>query len=132
MRFENFLSALDMGQCEDQLQRQALFDLALLFVMIDGVVAEEETRFMRNWLDAIPWTGGQDKNTYYDNAVIKCQTAIDDQTIDDFIAHRARQLIDKALKQQALQLANDIAHVDGELDARELRAIEELKSQLKL
>ena len=46
MRFERFLTSLDLGRCEDQIQRQTLLELAILFVMIDGVVTESEQQYI--------------------------------------------------------------------------------------
>ncbi len=132
MRFESFIQALDMGKCEDQLQRQALFDLALLFVLIDGVVTDSEVTFMQQWLDSIPWNSELDRDEYYAAAEQKCLEAINCNEIEDFIAHRAKQLIDLSMKQQALQLANDISHVDGELDEKEAAAIGYLKKLLDM
>lgn len=132
MRFESFIQALDMGRCEDQLQRQALFDLALLFVLIDGVVTDSEVEFMHKWLDSIPWNSELKRDDYYTATEQKCLEAINSDEIEDFIAHRAKQLIDLSMKQQALQLANDIAHVDGELDDREASAISHLQRLLDI
>lgn len=130
MRFESFISALDLGHCEDQIQREALFDLALMLVMIDGVVTESETEFMQNWLDSIPWTADETKEQYYLSAANKCYAAIEQNDEEDFIAHRATQLVDKDMKHQAITLAKDIANVDGQLDPKELAAIEQLISLL--
>jgi tellurite resistance protein len=130
MRFESFISALDMGHCEDQLQREALFDLALMFVMVDGVVTESETEFMQDWLKTISWTSDDTKEQYYLSAAQKCFVAIEQDDVDDFIAHRATQLVDKSIKKQAIKLAKDIAQVDGQLDPKELAAIAQLVSIL--
>ena len=130
MRFESFIQALDMGQCEDQLQRQALFDLALFFVMIDGEIADSETRFMQDWLNQIPWTSDVSKSEYYSTCMEKCQAALNDDDIEAFIAHRAKQLVDAGIKAQALKLANDIANVDGRLDEKEAHAIKLLTDML--
>lgn len=130
MRFESFISALDMGQCEDQLQRQALFDIALLFVNIDGVVTDSETQFMHDWLASIPWNGDVSKETYYVSTQDKCEAAIKGNQIEDFIAHRARQMMDPCIKEQALKLAHDISNVDGELDQTELAALAILNEAL--
>ena len=131
MRFDSFIQALDMGQCEDQLQRQYLFDLALLFVAIDGVIDDSETEFMHNWLGTIKWTSDVSKDAYYDAALEKVQAAIDANQTDDFIAHRAKQIVDPSTRDQALKLADQIAHVDGELDPREASAIKLLTDLLE-
>ncbi len=130
MRFESFISALDMGQCEDQMQRQALFDLALLFVVVDGVVDESEVTFMKNWLDSIPWSNPTSKEDYYQTTLSKCRHATENDGVEDFINHRANQLIDKEMKEQALKLANDISSADGEVDDAERKAIELLTTAL--
>lgn len=130
MRFESFINALDIGQCEDQLQRQAIFDLALFLIMVDGVIEESETHFMQQWLDSIPWSCPTPKEEYYHATALKCQEAINADQVEDFIAHRARQLIDPEMRQQAITLVKGIANADGVLDAREAQAIDILKQEL--
>ena len=131
MRFDSFINALDMGQCEDQLQRQCLFDLALMFVMIDGVITESEVKFMQDWLENIPWNSDISKQEYYQLAQEKCWKALKENDTDDFIAHRAKQIIDTSAREQALQLAEQISHVDGELDDKEAAAIKLLTDLLE-
>jgi tellurite resistance protein len=130
MRFDSFISALDMGQCEDQMQRQALFDIALLFVVVDGVIDDKEVAFMKQWLDTIPWSSPVSQDEYYTNTLSKCKHAAANDDIDNFIRHRANQLVDSDMKRQALKLAEDIAHADGEIDNREKRALDFLVSLL--
>jgi hypothetical protein len=130
MRFDSFINALDLGQCEDQMQRQALFDIALLFVVVDGVIDDSEVAFMKNWLDSIPWSGPMSQDDYYANALSKCIHASENDGVEDFIRHRAGQLIDQNIKQQALKLAGDIASADGEIDAKEKDALSFLVSVL--
>ncbi|MBE1300030.1 MAG: TerB family tellurite resistance protein [Alteromonadaceae bacterium] len=130
MRFESFLRALDMGKCEDQLQRETLLDIALLFVAIDGRITDSETAFIDDWLSGMPWNGESNKDEYVAEALEKVQKTISDNNIENFIAHHANQLVDAHLREQAVQLANDIANVDGDLDETEANAIEMLKSYL--
>lgn len=130
MRFASFIEALDMGRCEDQLQRQALLELIVLFVHIDGVVTEEETRFMHQWVADIPWSGEVDRDVYLSETEEKVENAILLGEVDDYIAHRARQLIDQSIKDQALELAEAISHADGELAEQEAKAIEQLRQLL--
>ncbi|MFT5677350.1 MAG: putative tellurite resistance protein B-like protein [Paraglaciecola sp.] len=131
MRFDRFLQTLDMGKCEDQLQRQALFDLALFLVVVDGVITDSESHFMRNWLDKIEWTSDIKKEDYYNTTLEKCCDAIEKKTSEDFLAHRAKQLVDEKIKQQAMKLVRDIANVDGELDESERKAIAILSELLE-
>lgn len=131
MRFESFLKCLDLGRCEDQLQREALFELALLFVMVDGVITESENQYMQAWLNETPWASDVSIERFYQLSKVKCVQAIQEDEIDTYIAHRASQLIDQSNKQQALRMAEEIANVDGELDPKEAYAIDELKQALK-
>lgn len=130
MQFHRFLDALDMGQCQDQQQREALFDIALLFVAVDGVIEQSEVDAIHQWLDTISWTGEMGRHQYYEAAQSKCLQAIRNNETEDFLRHRAKQLIDNSLKQQAVVLAETIANADGELDARELQALNILRDCL--
>lgn len=130
MKFEQFLNALDMGHCEDQQQREALFDLALLFMIIDGVVAYSEMTFMKDWLSTISWTSEVSKEEYYDTTLAKCKLAQEEGTTEAFIAHRCKLLVDPHMREKALKLAKDIVMVDGELDENEAKAIAILETEL--
>ncbi|MFA3790193.1 TerB family tellurite resistance protein [Aliiglaciecola sp. SL4] len=130
MRFTIFIQALDLGQCTDQIQRQALFDIALMFVMIDGVIDEQERRYMQDWLAKLEWSSEIDKLDYYVTLEKKVIDAIAEDEIENFLAHRANLLSDTGMKLQALKLAEDIAQADGELVASEKAAIDFLMDKL--
>ena len=130
MRFENFLRTIDMGQCEDQLQREALLDLAVLFVVIDGEVAEDEKNFLKSWLKDLQWNSEVSIDEYQENAVQKCLEVLAQKEIEHFIAQQARLLVDADIKAQALKMADEIANVDGVLDEKELKALNLLRSYL--
>ena len=49
MKFENLLNYLDMGVCVEQLQREALVDLVVLFIEIDGVIDDAELAYTKKW-----------------------------------------------------------------------------------
>ena len=131
MRFDSFIQALDMGRCEDQQQRQALFDLALFLIAADGVITPTEENFMHNWLASLEWNSDTSKEVYYLASLTKCQDAIATNSIEDFLAHRAKQLVDNDIKQQAMNLVRDIAEVDGNLDDSEAHAIDILSALLE-
>ena len=38
MKFEQLLNHFDTGMCVDQMQKEALLDIALLFIGVDGVI----------------------------------------------------------------------------------------------
>lgn len=131
MRFDNFITALDLGQCKDQIQRQALFDIALMFVMIDGVIDDSEQKFMQQWLKKLDWKHELSIEEYYSLVEGKIQYAIDNEQVEDFLAHRASLLSDPWMKSQAAQLAEDISHADGELAIAEKQALDFIVELLK-
>ena len=131
MKFDAFRQSMDMGHCQDQQQRQALFDLVLFLIAADGVITEQETQFMQKWLATIEWSGDVSKEEYYTTTLLKCYAAIKTNTVDDYLSHRARLLIDKDMKQQAMKLVRDVAIADGELDAAEQQAINLLSEILE-
>jgi uncharacterized tellurite resistance protein B-like protein len=131
MKFEKFIQALDIGECQDQQQRQALFDLVLFLIVADGVISEQERSFIQQWLESISWTSAMTKEQYYENVLLKCYAAIKTNTVDDFLHHRAKLLIDKDMKLQAMKLVRDVAMADGDLDPSEHHAIEVLSAALE-
>lgn len=130
MRFTIFIQALDLGQCKDQIQRQALFDIALMFVMIDGIIEEQERTYMQGWLNNLEWSNETDKLDYYFAVEKKVQEAIATKDIENYLAHRAVLLSDPWMREQAMRLAEDISHADGHLDESEKEALDFLLLRL--
>ncbi|WP_039989506.1 tellurite resistance TerB family protein [Paraglaciecola arctica] len=120
-----------MGHCHDQKQREALFDLVLFLIVADGVITEQESEFMHKWLDTIEWNADVSKEEYYTTTLLKCYAAIKTDTVEDYLTHRAKLLIDNDMKQQAMQLVRDVAIADDELDAAEQQAIDLLSELLE-
>lgn len=131
MKFDAFIQSMDMGHCHDQKQREALFDLVLFLIVADGVISEQETQFMRQWLGSIEWTAEVSKEDYYTTTLLKCYAAIKTNTVDDYLIHRAKLLIDSDMKQQAMSLVRQVAMADGELDDSEQQAINVLSAELE-
>lgn len=130
MRFDKFLYTMDMGNCEDQLQREALLELALLFVVIDGEIAAEEETVVQEWISGLAWNSEIPAFEFYRNAITKCTAAIQEDDVEHFIAHRSNLLLDDDIKETALSLADKIANADGVLDEAEVSAINELHKYL--
>lgn len=131
MNFEKLLAAFDMGICADQLQREALFDLALLFIEIDGVETPEELDFISKWINDSQWSSHLSKSDYREQALVKCKAAIEDKEVETFIKSRAAQLSNSPIKDQAIKLLEDIVLVDGELADDEAKALSFLKNYLQ-
>lgn len=130
MRFDKFLRTLDMGDCEDQLQRESLLEIAILFMVVDGAVDAAEEGVIKDWLNEIEWHSETQVEDFYSSAIQKANNASEQQDIEHFIAHRTSQLIDSDFKTNALKLAEEIAAADGILDEREASALKLLKSYL--
>lgn len=131
MNFEKLLATFDMGVCADQLQREALFDLALLFVEIDGVETDEELAFLDKWVEDCQWNSPQDKATFRDQAVARIKAAIKHNSVESFIKEKAALLANTPIKTSAIELAEEIVMVDGELDSNEANALKYLKKYLQ-
>lgn len=130
MRFDKFLRTLDMGDCEDQLQREALLEIAIFFMVVDGAVDTAEEEVVKKWLSELEWNSDFAVRDFYSKAMQKAKNAIEQQDIEHFIAHRCSQLLDTEFKTNALKLANEIASADGVLDHREKAALELLNNYL--
>lgn len=128
MNFENLLHHFDMGVCVDQQQREALVDLIILFVELDGVVDDKEMEFANDWLKTLSWNSAQDTDSYLQQTSVKCQVAIATHQIEDFIRHRASLIIDSKAQAQAIKLTSGVALADGVLAPIEEQAIKYLKS----
>jgi uncharacterized tellurite resistance protein B-like protein len=131
MKFDSFIQSIDMGHCQDQQQREAMFDLVLFLIVADGVITEQETQLMRQWLATIEWSADVSKEEYYTTTLLKCYAAIKTNTVDDYLTHRAKLLIDNDMKQQAMKLVREVAIADGELDEAEQQAINLLSEVLE-
>jgi uncharacterized tellurite resistance protein B-like protein len=131
MKFAHLIESLDMGHCQDQQQRQAVFDLVLFTIAADGVITQEETAFMQKWLSSIEWNADVTKEEYYTTTLLKCYAAIKTDTVDDYLTHRAKLLIDEKMKKQAMELIRDVALADGELHSAEQHVINVLTTTLE-
>ena len=103
----------------------------MFLIAADGVITEQESEFMHKWLATIEWSADVSKEEYYTTTLLKCYAAIKTNTVDDYLTHRAKLLIDENMKQQAMQLVRDVAIADGELDASEQHAINVLSAFLE-
>lgn len=131
MRFDSFIENLDMGQCEDQMHRETIFDIVLMIVMIDGVIDESERVFMENWLESLQWNSEISAENYYDAVVEKIHYAVANDQAMDFISHRAKLIKDQDVRDEALKLARDVSIADGQLDDKEREAIQLLTDLLE-
>ena len=130
MNFEKLLNNFDMGVCVDQLQREALVDLVLLFVEIDGVVEDKEMEYTFEWVSSLKWKGEMSPVDYVKSVSVAARDAIETNRIEEFIRHRCKHIIDSPAKSLAIELAKGVSMSDGHLDPREEKAIEFLEGCL--
>lgn len=128
MNFEKLLNNFDMGVCVDQLQREALVDLVLLFVEIDGVVDDKEMQYTFEWVSSLAWTGDMSPIEYVKSISEAARDAIETNRIEEYIRHRSKHIIDSPAKSLAVELAKGVSLSDGHLDPKEEKAIKFLES----
>jgi len=127
MNFENLLNNFDMGVCVDQLQRESLVDLVLLFIEMDGVVEDSEMAYAFDWVSSLKWDNDISPINYVKQNLVTARAAIEAGTEQDFILHRSKHLIDSPARTLAVELATGVSLADGHLDDKEASAIEFLK-----
>lgn len=123
MNFEKLLNHFDMGVCVDQLQREALVDLVLLFVEMDGVVDDQEMEYTLNWVSSLIWHNDISPLTYIETNLLQARAAIEGNTVEDYISHRCKHIIDSPAKSLAIELAKGVSLADGHLDITEEKAL---------
>lgn len=123
MNFEKLLNNFDMGICVDQLQREALVDLVLLFVEIDGVVDDKEMEYTLNWVSSLVWHNDISPLDYIQANLSQARVAIEAKTVEDYIRHRCKHIVDSPAKSLAIELAKGVSMADGHLDQSEEKAI---------
>jgi len=131
MNFEKLLATFDMGVCADQVQREALFDLAILFVEIDGIETPQEQDFIDQWVDKASWDSHLSKAQYREQAVARAKEALQTDHIDNYIKQKAAYLSHSSIKDQAVALVEDIVVADGELAEVEANAVKLLRDYLQ-
>lgn len=131
MNFDKLLAAFDTGVCADQLQREALFELALLFMDIDGVETQEELEFIDRWMKESEWNSHVSKADFKEQALVRVQEALANDGVEHFIHQKATSLVNSPAKEEAIKMVVELIAVDGELAETELKALGYLKRFLR-
>ena len=119
MNFEKLLSTFDMGVCADQVQREAVFDLVMLFAAIDGEVAPQELTFITNWIDESPWNSDTSKADFRVTAKERVEEAINTNGVEGFIKQCASALVNSPAKDDTKALIERLIAVDGKVHQAE-------------
>ncbi|NRA84973.1 MAG: hypothetical protein HRU22_14755, partial [Gammaproteobacteria bacterium] len=85
-------------------------------------------QYTNDWLESLTWTSTLSPADHLNDISSKCQVAISENQVEDFIRHRAIHIVDHKAQQQAIQLAQGVAMSDGEIAPIEQQAIDFLKS----
>ncbi|MBE0361157.1 MULTISPECIES: hypothetical protein [Pseudoalteromonas] len=128
MKFEQLLNNFDMGICVEQLQKESLLDLALLFVTVDGSIADEELNVVEAWAHKIEWNSAIELDNYMVDMTRKCVLAVQSGEIDSFIQHRMTHIIDQPMRVFVLELLKQVIEADGITDENELKALKIVES----
>lgn len=131
MNFEKLLSTFDMGVCADQVQREAVFDLVLLFAAIDGDEAPQELSFISNWMEQSPWNSGISKKDFRIMAKQRVEAAVENTDFEGFIKQRATVLANSPAKEETVNLIEQLIAVDGRVDDAELKGLACLQKFLR-
>lgn len=115
MNFEKLLSTFDMGVCADQVQREAVFDLVLLFAAIDGEIAPQELSFIANWIEKSPWNSDIPTSDFQVMATKRVKTAIEDGGVEGFIKQCAGSLANTPAKEETKILIEQLIAADGKV-----------------
>ncbi|AZZ97769.1 hypothetical protein [Pseudoalteromonas sp. R3] len=130
MKFEQLLNHFDMGICVEQLQKESLLDIALLFVSIDGKIETEEMNIVRDWAKTLRWNSAISLQDYMDDALGKCLVAIKQEQTESYIQHRLSHIVDKPMRELAVSIAHKISEANGEVCDSEKRALAMLENEI--
>ncbi|BBN81326.1 hypothetical protein PA25_13110 [Pseudoalteromonas sp. A25] len=130
MKFEQLLDHFDSGICVEQLQKESLLDLALLFVAVDGSVCDSELNVVKEWAGTLSWNSAVSMDNYIADMIGKCIHAVKTDDIEAFIKHRMKYIVDQPMRELALKIAQEVIEADGDLDSKERSAMAFLEAQV--
>ncbi|PAY00039.1 hypothetical protein CKO50_17325 [Pseudoalteromonas sp. HM-SA03] len=130
MKFEQLLNHFDTGICVDQMQKEALIDIALLFIGVDGVINESEKHVVRKWAKSLQWNSAIALDDYIEDSLSKSVIAIKNDDIEAYVQHRMNNIIDEPMRKLAKDLAVRVIEADGNVKQAEREALAILEAEL--
>ncbi|MFC3034636.1 hypothetical protein ACFOEE_19210 [Pseudoalteromonas fenneropenaei] len=130
MKFEQLLNHFDMGISIEQLQKESLLDIALLFMAVDGMITIKEERVVRRFAESLDWHSVISLNDYITDMKGKCILAVQSGEVESFIQHRMKHIVDAPMRELAVKLAEQVVGADGKLHDKEQQALILLESEL--
>ena len=113
MKFEQLLNHFDTGMCVDQMQKEALLDIALLFIGVDGVISESEKQVVHDWAEGLHWNSAIALHDYIEDSLAKSVVAISQNDIEAYVQHRMNNIVDEPMRKLAKDLAVRVIEADG-------------------
>ncbi|RRS07944.1 hypothetical protein EAG18_14165 [Pseudoalteromonas sp. J010] len=130
MKFEQLLNHFDTGICVDQMQKEALIDIAILFIGVDGVICESEKHVVRKWAKSLQWNSAIDLDSYIEDSLSKSVVAIKKNDIEAYVQHRMNNIVDEPMRKLAKDLAIRVIEADGNVKQAEKEALAILEAEL--
>ncbi|KZN28527.1 hypothetical protein [Pseudoalteromonas luteoviolacea] len=130
MKFEQLLSHFDTGICVDQLQKESLLDIALLFIGVDGEIDESEKQVVYDWAKSLQWNSSIAIEDYLEDSLGKSVLAVQQNDIESFIRHRIHHIVDEPMRRFAKELVVKVIEADGNVDEAEEKALAILEAEL--
>ncbi|GEK11827.1 hypothetical protein HUZ36_04360 [Pseudoalteromonas sp. McH1-7] len=130
MKFEQLLNHFDTGICVDQMQKEALIDIAILFIGVDGVICESEKHIVRKWAKSLQWNSAIDLDSYIEDSLSKSVVAIKNNDIEAYVQHRMNNIVDEPMRKLAKDLAIRVIEADGNVKQAEKEALAILEAEL--
>lgn len=130
MKFEQLLNHFDTGICVDQMQKEALIDIAILFIGVDGVICESEKHVVRKWAKSLQWNSAIDLDSYIEDSLSKSVVAIKNNDIEAYVQHRMNNIVDEPMRKLAKDLAIRVIEADGNVKQAEKEALAILEAEL--
>jgi uncharacterized tellurite resistance protein B-like protein len=111
---------LDGFDPPDPAAEQAVIDLLLLAMLVDGTSADAERERIRSHLDRQDWPDGASPYSYFEGAAPRIRRALDDHdALEALLRSITDRLRSTADRQVALDLTTELAELDGTVDDRE-------------
>ncbi|WMN59827.1 hypothetical protein NI389_16945 [Pseudoalteromonas xiamenensis] len=130
MKFEQLLTHFDMGISIEQLQKESLLDIAILFMGLDGAIDDKEKLVVKSFARNLNWHSVIPLDDYITDMQGKCILAIQSNEVESFIQHRLKHIVDAPMRELALKLANEVSKADGTIDDKERRALSLLEAEI--
>lgn len=121
MKFLEKLFSSDQGSslhpAIEQPEREAIIDLLLLAVYIDGHLSLAESSEFDSAADSLGWDSSTGPSIYISNATNRARNArTSEDSVSEFIAFVAQRLTSTGSKERALVLLNRLLTADGKTE----------------